>query len=391
MSQKLINHSPDLKSLRDEGYEIEIQNGFLLVHHIPYVNSRREINYGILATELTLHGDQTTTPASHVIYFTGEHPCDKNGNVIQAISHSSPNQTLFGNFVANHSFSNKPADGYKDYFDKISTYAEIISAPAKSIDNSQSEKTFKVIQDGELDSVFTYIDSNSSRANIYSISEKLNNQSIGIIGLGGTGAYVLDFISKCPVREIRLFDGDVFLQHNAFRSPGAASIESLNEQKKKVQYYQGIYSGIYKNIQVNDAFITEENLNLLDRMTCVFICVDRGRIKQIIMDHLLKQGIMFIDVGMGINKVDDMLIGTLRVTTATALKNDHLGRRVPVSDGKDDEYNTNIQIAELNALNASLAVIKWKKSCGFYNDLENEYHSTYSINVSQLLNDETAT
>jgi hypothetical protein len=391
MSQKLINHSPDLKKLRDEGYEIEIQNGFLLVHHIPYVTSRREIHYGVLVSELNLNGNQTTKPSNHVIFFQGEHPCDKNGNVIRAISHSNSSQTLFGNFMINHSFSNKPVNGYTDYFDKISTYAEIISAPAKSIDDSVSERTFKVISDNEADSVFTYIDSNSSRANIYSISEKLSNQKIGIIGLGGTGAYVLDFISKCPVKEIQLFDADIFLQHNAFRSPGAASVETLRQQIKKVQYYHGVYQNVYKNIKNNDVFITEENLQLLYGLTCVFICVDRGRIKKVIMDYLLEQGTMFIDVGMGINRVDDMLIGTVRITAADREKSDHLERRIPLSDDRDDEYNTNIQIAELNALNASLAVIKWKKLCGFYNDLENEYHTTYSINVSQLLNDEIAT
>jgi len=391
MYQKLISHSSDLKRLRDEGYEIEIQNGFLIVHHIPYVNAGKEINYGILISELSLSSNQTTRPATHVIYFKGEHPCDRNGNIIQAISHSNSTQTLFGNFIVNYTFSNKPSNGYEDYFEKISTYAEIISGPAKSIDNTVSEKTFKVITDAEYDSVFTYIDSNSSRSNIYSISEKLNNQKIGIVGLGGTGAYILDFISKCPVKEIHLFDGDIFLQHNAFRSPGAATIESLSEQLKKVEYYRRIYLNIYKSLKVNDVFITEENLSLLNEMTCVFICVDRGRIKKIIMEYLVRQGVMFIDVGIGVNKVDDMLIGTVRVTAATKLKSDHLARRIPISDDKDDEYNSNIQIAELNALNASLAVIKWKKFCGFYNDLENEYHTTYSINVSQLLNDEIAT
>ncbi|MFR7634026.1 MAG: DUF6791 domain-containing protein, partial [Streptococcus salivarius] len=43
MSQQLINHSPDLKRLRDEGYEIEVHGGHLLVHHIPYVRSNKEI------------------------------------------------------------------------------------------------------------------------------------------------------------------------------------------------------------------------------------------------------------------------------------------------------------------------------------------------------------
>ena len=38
-----INRSPDLKLLVDEGFEIEVKGGHLIVHHIPYVNSSREI------------------------------------------------------------------------------------------------------------------------------------------------------------------------------------------------------------------------------------------------------------------------------------------------------------------------------------------------------------
>ena len=49
----------------------------------------------------------------------------------------------------------------------------------------------------------------------------------------------------------------------------------------------------------------------------------------------------------------------------------------------------NVQIADLNSLNATLAVIKWKKLCGVYQDLEGEHHSTYSTNVNALTSDES--
>lgn len=52
------------------------------------------------------------------------------------------------------------------------------------------------------------------------------------------------------------------------------------------------------------------------------------------------------------------------------------------------EYASNIQIVELNALNASLAVIKWKQLSGFYQDLEYEHHLTYSTNCALLQTDE---
>jgi hypothetical protein len=41
--------------------------------------------------------------------------------------------------------------------------------------------------------------------------------------------------------------------------------------------------------------------------------------------------------------------------------------------------------ADLNALNAALAVIKWKKLACFYQDLDHEHHSTYTIGGNMLL------
>lgn len=37
MSAELLNHSLDLKRLRDEGYSVEIREGHLLVHYVPYI------------------------------------------------------------------------------------------------------------------------------------------------------------------------------------------------------------------------------------------------------------------------------------------------------------------------------------------------------------------
>src|SRR6266700_4258086 len=141
MSQQLISHSPDLKRLRDEGFELEIKGGYLLVHHIPYLNNLKAINYGILVSELTLSNNTLTTkPETHVIYFIGEYPCNKDGSIISAIQHASQNQKLHESITINHTFSNKPPTGYADYYAKISRYAEIISAPAKSLDSALTEK-----------------------------------------------------------------------------------------------------------------------------------------------------------------------------------------------------------------------------------------------------------
>ena len=107
MLPELINHSEDLKKLLHEGFELCIIDGCAVVSHIPYITSQKEIKYGVLVSPLELSGTKTKKPDNHVIHFSGEYPCDKNGNKITAIEHATINQK-YGGTTCNYSFSNKP-------------------------------------------------------------------------------------------------------------------------------------------------------------------------------------------------------------------------------------------------------------------------------------------
>lgn len=390
MSHQRINRSPDLKRLRDEGYDVQIRAGFLLVGDIPYVTAAREIKRGILVSQLDLAGDLTKTPETHVAFFDGEYPCNKDGAELGKIRHSSGQQQLAEGVVVQHSFSAKPlSGGYVDYYEKMTTYAAILSGPAQAIDPAVTPKTFPVIQSEESESVFNYIDTASSRAGINMVAMKLELRKIAIVGLGGTGSYVLDLVAKTPVGEIHLFDGDVFLQHNAFRSPGAPSIQELQEAPKKVIYFLDRYSKMRRGIVAHDHHIDGSNVDQLRDMDFVFLCIDGGAVKRLIIEKLEAFGIGFIDVGMGVELINGSLVGILRVTTSTAKQRGHVPKRVSCAEGEgNDDYSRNIQIADLNALNAALAVIKWKKLFGFYLDLENEHNSTYTLDGNIVTNDD---
>jgi len=386
-----IDHNADLKRLRDEGYEVEVIGGHILVHHIPYVNNAKKIAYGTLVSHLNQSSGKTLRPNDHVMLFIGDHPCNQDGSIMTGIQHGSANQTIAEGITVNHSFSNKPPAGYNDYYEKFSRYADMISAPAISLDAGVTAKTFRAIPENDTESVFNYLDTNASRANIQAISSKFKGQKIAIIGMGGTGAYILDQVAKTPVAEIHMYDGDLFLQHNAFRSPGAASLEQLDGSLTKVAYYYEIYSKMHRHIVAHEYFIDESNFQELTSYDYVFVCIDRNRIRLAVIAFLVKNNVSCIDVGLGVNVADDNLVGTVRVTLGTLRKHDHIKMRISASDEEvENEYNTNIQIAELNGLNAMLAVIKWKKLTGFYQDVKEEHHTTYSINVSQLLNEDTA-
>jgi uncharacterized protein DUF6791/ThiF family protein len=335
-----------------------------------------------------LAGDKTAKPEDHVIHFKGELPCDKEGNPLKGIHLGSEKKLLAEGVEVDHRFSNKPATGYADYYEKVTAYVRIISSHAEAIDPSFKATTFKVIESPDPDIVFNYLDANSSRAEIEAVSAKFQHLIIAIIGLGGTGSYVFDFTAKTPVREIHIFDGDHFLSHNAFRAPGAASLEILRQQPKKVRYLYDVYSKMHKYIVVHEYHLTSSTLEELSGMNFVFICIDDGDSKKAIIQKLTEAGIPFVDVGIGVQAVDGLLTGSVRVTTGTPAKTDHIAARISFSDGIDDEYDKNVQIAELNALNAALAVIKWKKLFGFYHDLGKEHHSVYEININQIANDE---
>ena len=252
-------------------------------------------------------------------------------------------------------------------------------------------RTFPVIELDEEESVFCYADTASSRAGITAITEKLALEKVAIVGLGGTGSYILDFVAKTPVGEIHLFDDDVFASHNAFRAPGAASICELRERPLKVTYFQKKYSNMRRRIVAHESAVSDANLDHFREMNFVFLALDGGEAKKLLVRTLEAFGIPFIDVGMGLYEVDGALSGVLRVTTSTPGQRDHVWNkeRIPFSDGAaNNDYSHNIQIADLNALNASLAVIRWKKWCGFYVDPEKEHFSTYQVDGNVIANED---
>lgn len=290
--------------------------------------------------KLVLADDQTGRPDTHVAYFSGEHPCNEDGTEIAKIKHGSNAHSLADGVPVNHSFSAKPKpdDSYLDYYAQVTTYVAIISGPAQRINPAVTAKTFPVIAlDQDSEDPFNYTDTASSRAEIVLVTKTLRLRKIAVLGLGGTGSYVLDQVAKTPVKEIHLYDGDTFYQHNAFRSPGAPSGEELRAQLPKTTYFKNIYSKMHRGIIDHPVYLDAGSVEELRGMDFVFVCLDRGSSKQLIVEKLEEFGIPFTD---------------------------------------------------LNALNAALAVIKWKKVFGFYRDLKREHHSQFSIDTSLLLNED---
>ena len=385
MSHSPISRSDDLRRLEAEGYEIEVRSGHLLMRSVPYITSRRTVGRGTLVASLTLEGDVTGKPDDHVAKWSGEVPCDSEGSPLNLIIQTHERCPLGEGIVVDHSFSRKPPQGYEDYYEMMTTYANIISGPVHSIDPNATARTFAAPDQVGDDSVFKYADTASSRAGITALSEKLSWGQVAIVGLGGTGSYILDLVAKTPVAEVHLFDGDRFGQHNAFRSPGAPHVEWLRASPTKSEYYKQVYSNIRRNIVAHGS-VDDGTAMCLREMKFVFIAVDQGSSRRFVVERLEEFGIPFIDVGMGVREVDGTLTGLLRVTRSTDQTRDLTRGDLPLSDHDGvDDYSSNIQTADLNALNATLAVINWKRMTGFYADSGHEQTSVYEIDSNHII------
>ncbi len=393
MSATPIDRSEDLLRLRRAGYEIRVTGGgLLLLSHVPYVNDRKEIAFGTLVSNLDLAGDATVQPKDHTLKFIGEYPCDSSGVPLPGLRHSSQTFDLGDGVVAQHLFSRKPGRGhYLDYYEKMTTYVALLDKHAMILDPSVTARTGRVIEPEESDSPFNYLDTASSRAEISPATAKLADEAVAIVGLGGTGSYVLDLLAKTPIRKIHLFDADRLLTHNAFRAPGAPHIDQLRDQPLKVDYYSQIYSRMHRGIQPHPYAIDATTVDELKGMSFVFLCMEGGSEKRAAVELLEAQNIAFCDVGMALYVKRNSVGGLLR--TVLSLPDGRQQARTRITFSADDaanDYDKNIQIADLNALNACFAVMAWKKLRGFYFDLGHERFTSLSVANTLLAKSDVA-
>jgi hypothetical protein len=276
--------------------------------------------------------------------------------------------------------SNKPPEGYADHVAKIDRYVTILCGPAMERDGV-SPLTFRKVRSEGEESVFTFTDTLTSRAEISDLARLFKDEVVAIIGLGGTGSYVLDFLVKTPVARILGFDRDPYHVHNAFRSPGRLLDEGELDHPK-AEVYQGRYENFREGLTLTAKNIDESCVEDLKGVTFAFVCVDKGSSRRAIFDLLMKLAIPFIDVGMGLDRKQGPINGMLRATYYEPAHAQFMRDRdlAELSDREDDEYRVNVQIGELNALNACLAVVRYKQLKGFYLDENNFDHMLFKVN-----------
>jgi hypothetical protein len=378
---ELASRNDDIQRLLEKGYALRFDSEYLVVRDIPYLDDQKSLQIGAILTKLIFIDNVRVKQENHVIYFAGGVPHGLDGKPIPNLGGGQANIPLSKNDVrVQRSFSNKPNGGFPDFFEKIEHYVRVISGPAITLYGA-NPLTFRVDNDVVADSVFKFHDTLTSRAEIGDLASLLKQEVVAIIGLGGTGSYLIDFFVKTPVKEIRGFDGDEYHVHNAYRSPGRLDEAELG--KGKAEIYQHRYENFREGLSLHRKYIDRSSAEDMKGVTFAFVCIDKGTARSAIFDLLIGLGIPFIDVGLGLDRNAGPVSGMLRATyysvdDAAKIRDMKLAETV---DDPDDIYRANVQIAELNALNACLAIIRYKQLKGFYLDAKSAYHILFALDA----------
>lgn len=362
--------SSHVQRLVDEGYKISIESQYIIIDNVPYVSAAGIISRAAIISAYH-EKDGIESFGDHTVWFTGSVPCNVKGESLEHILVVDRNHITIAErqVLCRFSYKSERLDMMANIYNKLTHYVRKLQSYVNVIDKSASAASEGSISIRQEKSVFFYPNTAIARAGLDAYENKLKLSKVTIIGLGGTGSYILDALAKTPVDEINLYDDDIIEPATVYRMPGALSIREAYQKMYKTDYFRDVYSQMRSGIQSHSVRIYQDNLHELDDSNFVFIAVDDGPSRGMIANHLAEKNIPFIDVGIGVDKVaeDVKLLARIRVT-AVDNKTKCLVSKLPVSDDQEDEVYNNIQVAELNALNAMLAIITYKQKIGFYSE-----------------------
>lgn len=361
---ELASHNPFIRDLDETGYQVDFVGGYLVIYGLPYLDNEGQLKHGDWVSPLDLSKAVIDPPKNHQAWWRGSRPHDQSKRELR-LGGGPDRVTVAPDFITDYSFSFKLQENgenrsYRSFEEKVNTYLDTITAPALSAYPEATPLRGIAIKAAAQGSPLRFPDTMSARYHMNDLSSLLRGKKVAIIGLGGTGAYILDFISRTHLDRIALFDDDKVHIHTIFRIPGFIP-QAIGELKVDALARQ--YGQWHTGLDPVPERITPENIERLRDFDFVFVSVDDGPARRHIVEWLSANGIPYVDCGMGLNRSTIGLSGFVRITGVDrqAFEGNINTPYLPTENAKQDEYRKQAQIAELNALNAAMAVIRFKQ------------------------------
>ena len=237
-----------------------------------------------------------------------------------------------------------------------------------------------------------------ARAAIAPVQDRIRSQRVAIIGLGGTGAYLLDLIAKTPVSEIHLLDSDWVDWHTLMRAPGAPTAKEIERTRagtlRKVDYYHSKYASFRNGIHPHTVRV--ENPAMFAKFVSdypidfAFVCIDQltdgdSSRQDVVYYALSEAGVPFVDSGVSITLEDCAVTGAV-TTSAYEAGSDVWKDAIPNARviGNVPGYR-NVQLPEVNAAAATFAVMEWRRRTGQYVSKSPSFYYKFLLEKARIV------
>ena len=354
------------------GWTIEVHQNRISVGEVPYRKKDGEAGRCQVSVETEDDGLSMKAPdngrgAIHAARLSGV----EKGCAYQATGEPVGN-VLWSDNARECIISIKRDDGeYVDGWHALAVYTVRVAGEVGVEEREHIEKIFKFPIAGE------------DARDIQLWRDRARGQQIGIVGLGGVGLWILDLMSKTDVRELKIWDGDKIEGRNLVRAPGWASQDAIG--KNKADYFGEQYGRIRTGISIRGQYWHSDNPDdTFDGLDFVFVAVDKTETRTALCERLEDNGIPFIDVGMGIERQEERVRGSCQVF----FSGEEPGRwriGIPTAEGAGEQDYHALQLADLGALNAALAVGIWRRHIGQYEEEKKDWLVRYRIENNDLL------
>ena len=236
-----------------------------------------------------------------------------------------------------------------------------------------------------------------ARSGIGSVQDHIRQTHVAIIGVGGTGAHILDLLAKTPV-EIHLLDSDDLDWHNFMRAPGAPTTDEIESQRReplsKVAYYHSKYSSLREGIHAH-AIRVDSTLQFAEFLSAhpidfAFVCIDQlpdsdSPRQDAVYEALSEAGIPFIDSGVSIT-VDGTAISGAMTTSFYPAGSMKWKDAIPNARTRGDLPGyRNVQLPEVNSMAASLAVMEWRRRTGQYSSESDSFLHRFRLEGPRIV------
>ena len=209
-------------------------------------------------------------------------------------------------------------------------------------------------------------------------------ERVTIVGLGGVGAWIADFVVKADAREIHGWDYDCIEPKNILRMPGGLD-PRVWIGRSKTDWFQETYSLIHTNVHGHNVKVLPGNVQeVIEGTTFAFVAVDDADDRMLVCDALANARIPFVVAGLSLVRKDKRVKVAMRIVTAHGGVSSWREAIPQVGQAGQDDYGS-LDLPDVYSMAAGWAVHAWRKVRGQFWQQKREECLDYSISEQSLI------